>query len=206
MEDVLKVCARGIDEDTVPVCLDETPGQQTGETRTPLPVRPGQPAGHGFGHGRSGTANLFMVTAPLLGRRRVKAAGRRARQDFARVLRDIADGRFPDRRTVLATGSLNTRRLSALCGTFGPAEASRLADRFGARHTPKRGGRLNMAETGINVLSRQRLARRIPDRETLIAQVGAWERQRNASAKPVNWRFRTADARVKLKSLYPSVQ
>jgi len=63
-----------------------------------------------------------------------------------------------------------------------------------------------MAETGINVLYRQCLDRRIPDRETMVREVAAWQRHRNASAKPVDWRFRTGDARIRLKSLYPSVQ
>ena len=206
MEDVLKVYARDFDEDTVLVCLDETSRQQTRETRTPLPVRPGQPAGYDFEYERNGTANMFMVCAPLAGWRHVEVTDRRTKQDFARVLRDIADEHFPDRRIVLVMDNLNTHKLSTLYETFGPAEASRLADRFEIHHTPKHGSWLNMAEIEINVLSRQCLARRIPDRETLRREVGAWERRRNAAAKPVNWRFRTADARVKLKSLYPSVQ
>ena len=135
-----------------------------------------------------------------------KTAGHRTRQDFTRALRDIADRRFPDRRTVLVMGSLNTRKLSTLCETFKPEEVPRLAERFEIRHTPKRGSWLNMAETGINVLSRQRLARRIPDRETMRRGAAAWQRRRSASAKPADWRFKTAEARVKLKSLYPSVQ
>ena len=206
MEDVLKVYGRGYDEDTVPVCLDETSRQQTKETRTPLPARPGHPAGHDFEYERNGTASLFMATAPLLAWRHVKVTGRRARRDFARVLRDIADEHFPRQKTVLVMDSLNTHRLPALCGTFEPDEAPRLAGRFEIRHTPKRGSWLNMAEIEINVLSRQCLSRRIPDRETMVSEVAAWQERRNASAKPVDWRFKTADARVRLKSLYPSIQ
>ena len=206
MEDVLKVYSRSFDDNTVLVCLDETPERQTKETRTPLPARPGQPAGFDFEYARNGTANLFMATAPLLAWRHVKVTDRRTKQDFARVLRDIADVHFPDKKIVLVMDNLNTHRLSTLYETFAPAEASRLADRFEARHTPKHGSWLNMAEIEINVLSRQRLARRIPDRETMISETAAWQEHRNASAKPVDWRFKTADARVQLKSLYPSVQ
>ena len=206
MEDVLKTYARDFGDDTVLVCLDETSRQQTKETRTPLPVRPGQPAGFDFEYERNGTANLFMICAPLDGWRHVEVTDRRTKHDFARVLRDIADVHFPDRKVVLVMDNLNTHRLSSLYETFEPAEASRLADRFEVRHTPKHGSWLNMAEIEINVLSRQCLDRRIPDRETLVGEVAAWQERRNASAKPVNWRFRTEDARIKLKSLYPSIQ
>ena len=125
-----------------------------------------------------------MVRAPLTGWRHVKVTGRRARKDFARALRDIADVHFPDKRIVLVMDNLNTRKLSTLCETFEPAEASRLAGRFEVRHTPKRGSRLNMAETGINVLGRQCLSRRIPDRETMIDQISAWEKAHNAASAP----------------------
>ncbi len=206
MEDVLEVHAREYADDTVLVCLDETSKQQTKETRTPLPVRPGQPAGHDFEYERNGTANLFMLHAPLAGWRHVEVTDRRTRQDFARVLRDLADIHFPERDIVLVMDNLNTHKLSSLYETFVPEEASRLAGRFEIHHTPKHGSWLNMAEIEINVLSRQCLDRRIPDRETMMREVGAWQEHRNASAKPVDWRFRTRDARIKLKSLYPSVQ
>ena len=147
-----------------------------------------------------------MVTAPLLAWRHVKVTDRRTRRDFARVLRDIADEHFPRQKIVLVMDNLNTHRLSTLCETFEPDEASRLAGRFEIHHTPKHGSWLNMAEIEINVLSRQCLSRRIPDRETMVSEVAAWQERRNASAKPVDWRFKTADARVKLKSLYPSIQ
>ena len=205
MEDVLEVYARECEDDAVLVCLDETSKQQTKETRTPLPVRPGQLAGYDFECERNGTANLFMPCAPLDGWRHVKVTDRRTRQDFARVLKDLADVRFPGKRIVLVMDNLNTHKLSSLYDTFAPEEASRLAGRLEVHHTPKHGSWLDMAEIEINVLSRQCLDRRIPDRDTMISEAAAWEDHRNASAKPVNWRFRTEDARLKLKSLYPSI-
>ncbi len=205
MEDVLKVYAREFDDGTVLVCMDGTPEQQTKETRTPLPARPGQPTAYGFGHGRNGTANLFMACAPLDTWRHVEVTDRRRRRDFARLLRDMADVHLPGRRIVLVMDNPDTHRLSTLHGASGPAEASRLADRFEVHHTPKHGSWLNMAETGINVLSRQCLDRRIPDRGTMVREVAAWQRHRNGSAKPVDWRFRTEDARIRLKSLYPTI-
>jgi len=206
MEDVPRVYAREYDDNTVLVCMDGTPEQQTRETRTPLATRPGQPAAYDFEYGRNGTANLFMVYAPLDAWRHVEVTDRRRRRDFAMLLRDMADVHLPARRIVLVMDNLNTHRLSTLHGTFPPAEASRLADRFEVHHTPKHGSWPDMAETGINVLSRQCLDRRIPDRETMVREVAAWQRHRNGSAKPVDWRFRTGDARVRLKSLYPAIQ
>ena len=205
MEDVLKVYAGEHEDDTVLVCLDETSRQQTKETRVPLPVAPGRPAGYDFEYERNGTANLFMLYAPLIAWRYVKVTDRRTRQDFARVLKDLADIHFPDKRIILVMDNLNTHRLSTLYETFNPEEASRLAGRFEVHHTPKHGSWLNIAEIEINVMSRQCLRRRIPDRDTMVREVAAWQRHRNASAKPVDWRFRTEDARIKLKSLYPSI-
>ena len=206
MEDVLETYSRDYGPDEVLVCLDETSKQQTKETRTPLPARPGQPAAYDFEYERNGTANMFMISAPLLGWRHVEVTDRRTRRDFAGILRDIADTHFPGKRIVLVMDNLNTHRLSTLYDAFRPDEARRIAERFEIHHTPKHGSWLNMAEIEINVLSRQCLDRRIPDRETMCREVGAWQRRRNASAKPVDWRFRTSDARLKLKSLYPSIQ
>ena len=206
MEDVLEVYSRPQEEGTVLVCLDETSKQQTKETRVPLPVAPGRPAGYDFEYERNGTSNLFMLYAPLMAWRHVKVTDRRTRQDFATVLKDLADTHFPDRRIILVMDNLNTHKLSSLYDTFSPEEASRLAGRFEVHHTPKHGSWLNMAEIEINVLSSQCLSRRIPDRDTMVREIDAWQRHRNASAKPVDWRFKTADARIKLKSLYPSIQ
>ncbi len=169
-------------------------------------MRPGQPAGYDFEYERNGTANLFMLYAPVGGWRHVEVTDRRTRKDFARVLKDLADIHFPERDIVLVMDNLNTHKLSSLYETFVPEEASRLAGRFKVHHTPKHGSWLNMAEIEISVLCRQCLDRRIPDRETMMCEVGAWQEHRNASAKPVDWRFRTESARIKLKSLYPSIQ
>ena len=206
MEDVLVAYGREHGDGTVLVCLDETSKQQTKETRAPLPVGPGRPAGYDFEYERNGTTNLFMLYAPLIAWRHVKVTDRRTRQDFARVLKDLADTHFPGKRITLKMDNLNRHKLSTLCETFSPEEASRPSGRFEVRHAPRHGSWLNMAEIEINVLSSQCLSRRIPDRDTMVRQVGAWQRHRNASAKPVDWRFRTEDARIKLKSLYPSIQ
>ncbi len=206
MEDVLEVHARDHDAGTVLVRAGETSKQQTKETRTPLPVRPGRPAGHDFEYGRGGTANPFMLHAPAGGWRHVEITDRRTRKDFARVPKNLADTHFRDRDIVLVMDNPDTHRPSSLHETFAPGEAARLAGRLDVHHTPKHGSRPNMAEIGTGVPSRQCPDRRIPDRETMTREVGAWVKYRNGSAKPVDWRFRTGNARMKLKSLYPSIQ
>ena len=205
MEDVLKVYHRDFDDGTVLVCTDESSKQLTRETRAPLPTSPGQPAIYDFEYERNGTANLFMVHAPLAGWRHVEVTDRRTKLDFAHLLRDMADVHFSDKKIVLVMDNLNTHKLSALYKAFPADEASRLADRFEVHHTPMHGNWLNMAKIEIGVLSRQYLARRIPNRETLEHQIAAWKARRKSAATHVDWRFRTEDARVKLKSLYPTI-
>ncbi len=120
MEDVLDTYSRDFEDGTVLVCLDEASKQQVRETRTPLPPLPGKPAGHDYECERNGTANMFMIHAPLLAWRHVEITDRRTKQDFARVLRDIADVHFPGKRIVLVMDNLNTHRLSTLYETFVP--------------------------------------------------------------------------------------
>ena len=204
MEDVPGVCQRDLDDGEVPVCLDGTSKQQVRETRMPLPARPGQPACHDCEYQRNGTANLFMPHAPLEGWRHVKVTDRRTRKDCAGVLQDLADVHFPGRRIVLVMDSLNTHRLSTLYETLEPGEASRLFQGFEVHHAPKHGSWPDMAEMEMNVLSPRCLRQRMPDRETMIAEVGAWEEGRNEEAAATDWRFRAEDARMKMKSPYPS--
>lgn len=206
MEDVLEVYHRAFDDDTVLVCMDETSKQQTKEVRVPRPVRPGQPAIVDFEYERNGVANLFMVFAPLLGWRWVKVTDRRTRRDWAHLIRELVDEIFPGKTIVLVMDNLNTHSLASLYEAFEPAEARRIADRLEIHYTPKHGSWLNMAEIEIGVLSRQSLSRRIPDRDGICREARAWQDRRNREGGSVNWRFRTADARIKLKSLYPSIQ
>ncbi len=206
MEDVLEVYHREFDEDTVLVCMDETSKQQTKETRTPRPVRPGQPAIVDFEYERNGVANLFIVFAPLLGWRWVKVTDRRTRHDWAHLIRELVDDIFPGKKIVLVMDNLNIHSLASLYEAFEPAEARRIAECLEIHYTPKHGSWLNLAEIEIGVMARQCLARRIPDREQLCRETGAWQAKRNRESVSVDWRFKTEDARIKLKSLYPSIQ
>jgi hypothetical protein len=189
------------------VCLDEQSQQLIRETRTPIPAEPGQPERVDSEYERNGTANLFMTFEPLAGRRRVKVTDRRTKIDFAQVIRALVDEQYPKaEKIVRVMGNLNTHRLSSLYEAFTPEEARRLIERWEVHHTPKHGSWLNMAETELSVLSRQCLDRRIGENAERSSLVAAWEQRRNATQCRVDWQFTTADARVKLKRLYPSIQ
>ncbi len=204
MEDVLGVYTRPHDPARPLVCLDETSKQLAVETRDPIPMAPGRPARYDYEYRRNGTANLFMLFAPLDGWRHVKVTARRTAVDYARVLKDLCDVHFRDAETiVLVQDNLNTHAPSSLYQTFPPEEARRIADRFEWHYTPKHGSWLNMAEAELSVLARQCLARRIPDTRALKKQVTAWLRRRNKHNVTANWQFTTKDARIKLKNLYP---
>ena len=207
MEDVLEVYHRPFDPDRPVVCLDEASKQLIGETRRPLPPEPGQPQRFDYEYVRNGTANLFMISEPLLGWRAVQVTQRRTAVDFAEVLRWLAEELHPDAATiVLVLDNLNTHKLASLYEAFPPEQARRLAERFEVHYTPKHGSWLNVAEIELSVLSRQCLDQRIETAEALCREVAAWEEPRNERAAEVQWRFTTADARIKLRHLYPSLQ
>jgi hypothetical protein len=207
MEDVLEVYHRPYDEKRPLVCLDEASKQLVGETRTPLPPGPGQPERFDYEYVRNGTANLFMVSEPLLGWRAVQVTERRTAKDYAEVLRWLAEDVHPDAEViVLVQDNLNTHTLASLYEAFEPGRARRLAERFEVHYTPKHGSWLNVAEIELSVLARQCLGRRIESAEELRREVGAWEEERNERGVRVKWRFTAADARIKLHRLYPSLE
>jgi transposase len=207
MEDVLTVYQQPADPKRPLVCLDEKPQTLHGETRAPLPLEPGKPARHDYEYERHGTANLFMIFAPLAGRRRVKVTERRTAQDFAQVIRELVDEEYPEaEQIVLVMDNLNTHTLGSLYEAFPPAEARRLAEKLEIHYTPKHGSWLNMAEIELSVLGRQCLSGRIADPETLAREVAAWETERNSRSATMDWRFTTETARIKLKRLYPILQ
>ena len=204
MEEVIEVYHRPPDPARPVVCVDEAGKQLVGDVRPPLPVRVGSPAKEDSEYVRHGTANLFLAFEPLAGRRRVEVTERRTATDFARFLKRLLDESYPDAaKVVLVTDNLNTHRVGSLYEAFEPEEARRLAERIEWHYTPKHGSWLNMAEVELSVLARQCLDRRIPDRVTLAAEVAAWQTERNAAAVKADWQFTTADARTKLRRLYP---
>lgn len=204
MEDILEVYQRPYDPRRPLVCLDETSKQLTAETRVPIAAKPGQPARHDYEYRRNGTANLFMLFAPLEGWRQVKVTDRHTAVDYAQVLKELSDIHFPgSAQIVLVQDNLNTHKPASLYEAFPPAEARRLVERFEWHYSPKHGSWLDMAESELAVLSSQCLDRRIPDQQVLKQEVEAWVADRNSKHAKANWQFTTADARVKLKRLYP---
>ena len=207
MEDVLEVYQRPRDPQRPLVCLDETSKQLIVETRAPIPVKPGRPARHDYEYERNGVANLFMMFAPLEGWRHVKVTDRHAAIDYGHALKDLSDVHFPDvAKIVLVQDNLSTHTPASLYAAFPAVEARRLAERFEWHYTPKHGSWLDMAESELGVLASQCLARRIPDKATLIKEVAAWQANRNTHHVNADWQFKTEDARVKLKRLYPQFQ
>jgi len=206
MEDVLEVYQRPRDPACPMVCVDETSKQLIAETRVPITAKPGRPARHDYEYERNGTANLFMMFAPLEGTRHVKVTDRHAAVDYAQVLKELSDTHFPKaEKIVLVQDNLSTHKPASLYEAFPAPEARRLVERFEWHYTPKHGSWLNMAESELGTLSSQCLDRRIPDKETLIGEVAAWENSRNKNHTKADWQFTTADARVKLKRLYPAI-
>ena len=204
MEDVLEVYTRPYDAQRPVVCLDEASKQLVADVTPPLPMQPGHPARQDSEYERCGTANLFMLFEPLAGQRHVQVTEQRTSADLAAVLREVAEVIYADADTiVLVMDNLHTHKLAVLYHVYAPEEARRLYERFEVHHTPKHASWLNMAETALSVLSRQCLDRRIAHQELLRREVAAWEGQRNRAQVRVDWQCTTADARTRLKRLYP---
>ena len=206
MEDVLALYAEPGDPERPVVSFDETPTQLIGETRAPVAARPGSPARVDYEYRRNGTANIFMMVDVHQGWRHAKVTERRTAVDFAEALRDLAD-LYPDAQVIrLVLDNLNTHTPASLYEAFEPEEARRIASRFEFHYTPKHASWLNMVEIEIGVLSRQCLDRRIPDIQSLQAEVAAWEESRNAAGARINWMFDVQAARTKLAKAYPLVR
>jgi hypothetical protein len=204
MEDVLDLYQQPYDPNYPQVCMDELSKQLIGETRVPLPTAPGQVARVDYEYERLGVANLFIFFEPLAGRRRLTVTARRTKLDWAHAVRELVDVHYPHASTIrLVLDNLNTHVGGSLYDAFPPAEARRILDRLEIHYTPKHGSWLNMAESELSILARQCLDRRIAEVGTLVREVAAWERRRNSIPARMEWRFTTADARIRLLHLYP---
>jgi hypothetical protein len=207
MEDVLDVYHRPYDEKRPVVAVDEASKQLVGEAVQPIPAQPGQPERFDYEYVRNGTANLFMISEPLAGWRHVMVTQRRTAKDFAEVVRWLAEDVYPEaERVVLVMDNLNTHKLASLYEAFEPEQARRIAERIEVHHTPKHGSWLNVAEIELSVLSRQCLDRRIESVDELREELEPWYEERNDRAVGIKWRFTTADARIKLRRLYPAIE
>lgn len=207
MENILNIYKRPYDETHPLVCMDESSKQHIKETREPIPAKPGSVEKFDTEYERNGVSNMFMFFDPLEGRRHVVVTDQRTAVDWAHQIRYLVDDMFPHaKRISLVMDNLNTHTGASLYKAFAPAEARRILDKLQIHYTPKHGSWLNMAEIELSILSRQCLDRRIPDQDTLKKEVAAWQEKRNAIARPMEWRFTTEDARIKLKKLYPTLQ
>lgn len=207
MEDVLEVYGRPYDPNKPVVCMDEKSYQKLDHAREPLLARPGDIEKVDSEYKREGTCSIFIFTEPLAGWRYTEARDRRTKLDWANMTKWLLDEQYPDaEKVVYVQDNLNTHNISSLYEAFPPEEAFRLAQRLEIHYTPKHGSWLNIAECELSALAVQCLAgRRIPDIETLNKELSAWHTKRNQKQKGVDWQFTTADARVKLKRLYPII-
>jgi len=204
MEDVLDLYAEVYDSEFPVVCVDESPQQLIADTHPVINPKPGRSLRYDYEYKRNGTANLFVISQPLLGWRHVEVTERRTAIDYAQFMKLVADVYFPNAAIIrVVQDNLNTHSPASFYKAFSPEEARRLTQRFEFRYTPKHGSWLNIAEIEFSVLSKQCLAkRRLGTLETLRHEVAAWEFDRYAGASPILWRFSTADARIKLRRLY----
>ena len=206
MEDVLAVYQLPQDPRFPVVCMDESNKQLIGEVHAPIAAAPGHGRIVDHEYVRHGVATLFVEVEPLAGRRHVEVTERRTRQDWARFIKTMLDERYPQAIKVrLVMDNLNTHDLASLYETFPPTEARRLAERIEIHYTPKHGSWLNIAEIELSALNGQCLRRRIPSTPEMRRQIAAWQADRNTRSAPVNWRFTTEDARIKLTRLYPKL-
>jgi len=207
MEDVLEVYKRPYDPQRPLICMDEMPKQLLTDTRETLPVQPGKAERFDYEYKRGGVADVFMLFEPLAGKRHIEITDQRRRVEWAEVMRIVSDELYPEaEKIVVVLDNLNTHVGAAFYLAFEPQEARRLVERFELHYTPNHGSWLNMVEIELSALTRQCLDRRIPDKDTLMSEVKAWQDQRNSEVIKVHWQFTTADARIKLQSLYPKFQ
>ncbi len=206
MEDVLDVYHWPYNAKYPAVCLDEASKQLITALRPDLPPESGRVRRKDSEYKRNGTANIFMMFEPLKARRHVRVTDHRKRVDFAHAVRELVDVQYPEAiKIVLVMDNLNTHNIASLYEAFEPAEARRLAKKLEIHYTPKHGSWLNMAEMELSALARQCLGQYFETRYELAEEIQAWQEQRDAGANAVNWQFTTANARIKLKKLYPEI-
>ena len=206
LENVLAVYTRSQDPQRPVVCFDEKSQQLVGEVCKPIAARPGEVERCDYEYVRNGTANLFMMVEPLGGWGHVNVTTRRTKLDFAMQMKELVDVHYPDvERITLVMDNLNTPRMSCLYEAFAPIEARRLIEKIEVVHTPKHGSWRNMAECALSVLEKQALGERVADEAILREGIAIWNADRNNRSKGIDGQFKTSDARIKLRRLYPQI-
>lgn len=205
MEDVLRVYTRPYAPRFPQLCMDEIGKQLVKDKRASLPMRPGDTEKIDYEYEREGVCNVFLACEPLAGKRYAKVTTQRTRVDWAEFMREVIDVHYPEaEKIVLVMDNLNTHSPASFYEAFDPQEAERLCEKLEIHYTPTHGSWLNMAEIELAVLAGHPLKPRIGDQASVEREVRAWQEARNTKTVTVDWRFTTADARIKLKHLYPS--
>lgn len=205
MEDVLDVYERPYDKEFPVVCVDELPYEMHGEAREPLPARPGDDVKKDFEYVRCGTCSVFGAIEPLTGKCRTAVKDRRTKKDLAEFMKAVASDYSEAKKIILIWDNLNTHNVGSFYEAFNAEEAHRLMDKFEIHYTPKHGSWLNVAEILLNIMTKQCLKRRLDSIEEVSSELQKWTKVRNDSPTSVDWQFRTSEARIKLKSLYPEI-
>lgn len=207
MEYGLQLYTSNYDPDYPLVCFDETSKQLISEINSPIAAEPGKSERFDYEDQREGVSNLFMFFEPFTGWRHVEVTDQRRSVDYGQQMKYLVAQPHPQAKKIkVVQDNLNTHVKASLYKAFTPVEARRILDKLEFHYTPKHGSWLNMAEIELSVLNRQCVNRRLPDKDTLKLEITAWEEERNQKSSSVNWRFTTADSRIKLKRLYPSIQ
>lgn len=206
MEDILDVYTAEHSEEEPLICMDESSKQLLRNEHPEEPMAPGRPAREDYHYERRGVQAIFLFFDPLRGWRRVSCRDSRMRVDWAEEIRQLLEVDYPHAKKIkLVCDNLNTHDIASLYTAFPAEEAHRLRNRLEIHYTPRSGSWLNVAEIELGILSRQCLNRRIGSAAELAKQMAAWQDARNADASTVKWRFTTADARIRLKHLYPQI-
>jgi hypothetical protein len=207
MEDVLNVYCQPYDPLVPRICMDEMGKNLVKDKYPPEPAKPGQVAREDYTYEKKGSENLFIAYEPLAGKRYLKVTEHRTKKDWALFMQEVLEEHYPDApKVVLVMDNLNTHTPASFYEILPPKQAKALIDRLEIRYTPKHASWLNIAEIELSVLVRQGPAHNIATVEELCQQVQRWQEHRNQRVGTVNWQFRTTDARIKLKRLYPVQQ
>ena len=206
MEDILDVYQQPYDPKYPLWCMDEKPYQILGEAREPLPMRPGDLSKTDSEYVRNGTVSIFCFVQPHTGKILHSVEPTRTAVDWAEKIKYLVDEIEPGaEKIILVMDNLNTHNISSLYKAFPPEEARRIAKKLEVHYTPKHGSWLDIAEIGINIMTRECLNRRIPSIEALKEELKAWNDEYDKDPSPVNWQFHADDSRIKLKRLYPDI-
>ena len=205
MEDVLDVYELPYDPLRPQVWYDEWRRALISETRACLPAQPGRRTRVDYEYRRHGVAYLHMIFQPLQAKRHIRVTQQHTMYDFAHCIKWLVDELYPWAELIqVVLDNLATHKPAALYQVFPPEEARRILKKLEFHYTPKLGSWLNMVEIELSVFGRT-MKNYTPDRSIFAQEAQALTLERNLAEATVDWQFRSTDARIKLKKLYPSI-